>query len=373
MPIKVISGLPGHGKTLRMLSILDEEAKKGERPIYVAGVDGLIDGEWTVLDDPSRWSELPDGALVFVDEAWKWFGHLQDARGAKTPQYVLDLAEHRHRGMDFVWTTQNPSQLYPFARSLIADHTHVVRKAGTSACELYNWPELQDDVKSSHARSRAHKTFWMHPKSIYGMYKSSSLHTIKPSIPRAAILLPLIFGVAALLFAAVGKWLLDKMSPNVAMAGDVLQSQAAVPPAMQTSSIVRRERASEDLRYIDPLAYVRPRVPGLQWTAPAYDDVPFGEPPRMFCYISHKTPEGVCKCVTEQMTKIALDDDLCRLVVEHGVYDPLQRRDKSGSRDRQQQQAHHQDRSNPAIASTRASTVSRPYIGKPYTPPPGGI
>jgi hypothetical protein len=128
-----------------MVERLSEEAEKGERPLFAAGVDGLQPGMAAELVDPREWNAVkpgvagdcnctagppghahvvPDGSLIFVDEAWKWFGHLHDASRQATPPHVLQLAEHRHRGIDFVWTTQGPNQLYPFVRPLIADHYH---------------------------------------------------------------------------------------------------------------------------------------------------------------------------------------------------------------------------------------------------------
>ncbi|WP_223903055.1 zonular occludens toxin domain-containing protein, partial [Lactobacillus laiwuensis] len=127
MPIELFTGQPGNGKTALMMERLVAEAKAANRPIFAVGIDGLDPGLATVLDDARHWNDkdaegnyiVPNGSLIFVDEAWKWFGHLHDATRQQTPRHVLELAEHRHRGLDFVWTTQQPNQLYPFVRGLI--------------------------------------------------------------------------------------------------------------------------------------------------------------------------------------------------------------------------------------------------------------
>src|SRR5690606_6192513 len=129
----------GHGKTSLMVEHLLKEAKaKDPRPLVAYGIDGLKPGLATVLKDPREWNAvregetchchdtenseaceshvIPNGALIFVDEAWKWFGHLHNATRQSVPPHVLALAEHRHRGIDFVWTMQSPIQIYPFAR-----------------------------------------------------------------------------------------------------------------------------------------------------------------------------------------------------------------------------------------------------------------
>ncbi len=368
MPISVITGLPGHGKTLRMVSLIQEAAEKSERPIYVCGLDGLIDGNWTLIDDPTKWRELPDGSLIFVDEAWKWFGHLHDARGAKTPAHVLDLAEHRHRGFDFVWTTQSPAQIYPFARTLIAEHTHVLRKAGTGACELYNWPELQDDVKGTASRNRAHVTYWMHPKKLFGMYKSATLNTIKPKLPwKSMMLIPAL--LSALAFCV---WYAVDFVTSIGQAAESEAPAVANYSAPQTTMQATETDVHTQMRMTDPLAYIRPRVPGLPWTAPAYDAVPFADPPRYFCYISYKVPGGTCRCVTDQNTTYYLDDALCRVAAVDGVYDPIRRTAEERKRDPEpvrERALPAPQRALPATAAVRAASV--PYIGRNYEPPPG--
>lgn len=329
MPITVLTGLPGNGKSLRMVSMIQEAAEKGDRPIVVAGLDGLVDGPWTILDDPTKWQDCEDGSLIFVDEAWKWFGHLHDARGAKTPQHVLALAEHRHRGIDFVWTTQAPAQLYPFARQLIAEHTHIVRKAGTGACELYTWPELQDDVKGVASRGRAHRTFWMHPKKLFDMYKSASINTIKPKLPWAK--LAIIPGLLLALGFCV--WYVLDYFARLDEGAQVVEPSAARPVLTQWDDVTVIPQTA-DLRVTDPLAFIRPRIPGLPWTAPAYDDVPMADPPRYWCFISHKQPESTCRCVTDQGTTYMLPDALCRVAATEGVYDPIRRGAKNDQSNR---------------------------------------
>ncbi|MDC6711128.1 zonular occludens toxin domain-containing protein, partial [Leclercia adecarboxylata] len=145
----------------------------------------------TALDDAREWNAkdsqgnyvVPDSSLIFVDEAWKWFGHLHDATKQSTPKHVLDLAEHRHRGLDFVWTLQQPNQLYPFVRGLIGSHSHVVRRFGTKFIDVFRWGELQEDIKSSGKRELAQRTTRLLPSASFGSYKSAEVHTIKAKLP----------------------------------------------------------------------------------------------------------------------------------------------------------------------------------------------
>jgi zona occludens toxin (predicted ATPase) len=217
MPIHLYTGQPGNGKTALMVEHLIQEASKAERPIVAAGIDGLAEGLALELKDPRQWNAIdpdaeavcncsasdrphghviPDGSLIFVDEAWKWFGHLQDATRQKTPDHVLQLAEHRHRGIDFVWTTQMPNQIFPFVRGLGGAHTHVLRRFGTHMIDTYRWEEWVDDVKSITRRENSQKVTRRLPSQVFEKYKSATLHTIKRRILLKVMVLPLALLVA---------------------------------------------------------------------------------------------------------------------------------------------------------------------------------
>lgn len=319
MPITVITGLPGAGKTLRMMEHLLAEAKQGARRIYVAGIDGITDGPWTILDDPTQWQQCAPGSIVYVDEAWKWFGHLHDARSKPTPPHVLALAEHRHQGLDFVWTTQGPGQLYPFARTLIADHIHLVRRWGTPMCDVYQWGELVDDVKSQAMRDRAVKSVWTHPKKLYGSYKSAEVHTIKASVPWRIYALP-----AVLLAAIIAGWYAYRMLRPEAMTATIQQGQAAdasllASPLPSDTPGVARGRDSRPMTADEWLQQQQPRVAAAPWSAPIFDGREPVSEPRVYCMSSDVS----CRCVTEQATAYQMDDALCRVVARHGMpYNP---------------------------------------------------
>lgn len=264
MPIELYTGQPGNGKTALMMERLVEEAKRAERPIFAAGIDGLQDGLATVLDDPRKWNDkdadgnyvVPNGSLIFVDEAWKWYGHLHDATRQQTPKHVLDLAEHRHRGLDFVWTTQQPNQLYPFVRGLIGAHTHVVRRFGTKMIDVFRWGELNEEIKSSAKRDLAQRTTRLLPSSIFGAYKSAEVHTIKPRIPWKVMALP---GLV-ILAIALG-WLAYTMLKPSAMAGKLggkgTQSASADAAPGGSATTARRDGP----RWESPTEYAKQHLP----------------------------------------------------------------------------------------------------------------
>lgn len=323
MPIRLITGQPGNGKTLLMMQWLTDAASKADRPIYAAGIDGLAPGLAEPLENPRDWKDCPDGSLIFVDEAWKWFGHLHDASRAPTPKHVLDLAEHRHRGMDFVWTTQMPNQLYPFVRGLIAEHTHVIRRFGTSICELFTWGELCEDVKSQGMRTSALRRSWVHPKAMFDKFKSATQHTIKMRIPFRLLWIPasIVLASLAIFFAY------QKLKPaNMAAELTHQPIPASGLPAAGISS------GTSDDKKLPTTAdgwvkALTPTLPGVAYTAPVFaQSLEVSTHPRTLCTITgdYRAKDSVCRCFTEQVTPVTgVTDALCRSLALQGYYDPF--------------------------------------------------
>lgn len=345
MPIELFTGQPGNGKTALAMERLMQEAKKGERPIFAVGIDGLQPGLATPLDDARDWNKrdpatgeyiVPHGSLIFVDEAWKWFGHLHDATRQATPKHVLDLAEHRHRGLDFVWTTQQPNQLYPFVRGLIGTHHHVVRRFGTKMIDVFTWGELNEDIKSSAKRELAQRTTRLLPSSVFGAYKSAEVHTIKAKIPWKVMAIP-----GLVVAAGIAAWLAYSMLRPDAFAENLIGKEG--PNAAQAASApvpVSDGKSDGPARKWETLTdYARdhlPRFGTMPWTAPVFDQRSITADPQLYCMSSlagevadGQEREPSCTCLTEQGTRYELSQPECRTVARHGMpYNPYRRSDE---------------------------------------------
>jgi len=357
MPIKLITGIPGHGKTARLVKELLAAAEKGDRPIFAAGIDGLKPGLAQELKDPTRWQDCPDGSLIFVDEAWKWFGHLSNPSRQQTPAHVLALAEHRHRGIDFVWTSQGPNQLYPFARPLIEQHWHCIRKFGTHAVDLYKWGELVEDVKSQGMRDRAEKETTTLPSETFGLYKSASEHTIKSRIPWKVWLIP-----ACVVAGAVLIWLAYSFLRPDAMAaqltGKGASGEAAAPEGLLHYN--PSERQKKPLTDEEWLGRITPRFPGMHESMPIFDGREVQAVPRRFCVISGEGSDMRCNCYTEQVTLLRdIPPGVCLEVARWGEYDPFRAPPEPG-------QLHQAQEAQPVATRPPAGTGSLPSsVGTP--------
>lgn len=307
--IKVLTGLPGAGKTLRMVSLIDDAIKAG-RPVYVYGVEGLQPGGWESLDDPNAWQSLPDGAAVFIDEAQKVW---PSRRAGEPIPPVTALSEHRHRGFDFVLTTQHPTMLDSYVRKLVGEHQHVVRIFGGKAARLFIWQEMHDDPQSLATRDRAVGTVWRYPVALFQRYKSATLHTVKQRIPLRLLAIPVLVVVAALL-AWSGVNAITGIGQDSKATSTGAESQGPVTASLYGG----KPQTAAALPYLDRM---RPEIPALPWTAPAFADrAPVSEP-EIFCISSAKS----CTCLSEQGTRIAADDSTCRYIARNGVYNPYRR------------------------------------------------
>ncbi|MDR7135726.1 hypothetical protein J2X06_002944 [Lysobacter niastensis] len=353
MPIEVRTGKPGNGKTAFLMVDLMADVQKAERPIVASGIDGLQPGLATVLDDPTTWNDidpagppecncdkhpephahvLRNGAKWYVDEAWKWFGHLQNAARQQNPAHVLALAEHRHRGIDMVWTTQGPSQLFPFARPLIAEHRHYVRRYNTSFVDVFKWEELQDEVKNPARREAGMRSTVSLPKQVFGTYKSASEHTMKAKIPLQVYAVPVMILAVIAMGWGVFSWLKpDADAQDNTGAGAAMESAAADP-----SQAVPGDRASAP-KYATVDDYItahKPRISTAPWTAPVFDDRSATSDPQLICMqagagedVSGAHREESCSCRTEQGTPYKVTDAECRMIARQGApYNPYRER-----------------------------------------------
>ncbi|UIN27770.1 zonular occludens toxin domain-containing protein [Xylella fastidiosa] len=349
MPIHVITALPGGGKTAIMVEMLEAEAKLGARPLFAAGIDGLQPGLATVLDDPSQWNAkdaqgnyiVPDGSLIFVDEAWKWFGMKYGGSGMRqtTPDHVRALAEHRHRGLDFVWTTQQAhKQLYSFVHGLIGRHTFIKRRFGTRFLDVWEWDELVENVNSSSNREFSRHSVRTLPKHVYSLYKSAEIHTIRSRIPLRLLLIPLcaVLSIVCMWYAwhslrpdSIGATLLGQQSPE--------KAELAKPVGTAGRSSGAPSGVGQAPRWATAVAYARdhlPRFPSMPWTAPIFDGRSLTADPQLICMSGGEGLDAQghykgasCTCYTEQGTLYDLLEAECRRIARSGpVYNPYRER-----------------------------------------------
>ena len=307
MPINFVSGLPGHGKTLWLLARLKPEAERDHRPVFHNDIPGLNIPGWQP-HPADNWMDLPPNSIMVIDEAQ--FVFPVRPRSAANPPHLDQLATHRHRGIDIWVISQHPTLLDNFVRKLVDRHFHVVRAFGTHNATIYEFPTgIENDPAKNRRREGVVLHKWRYPKEVFAWYKSSELHTVKRRIPMRVWWAVAAFIVMPVLFWYV--WVRISRPHNI--------DQAA---ASTSSPVTPGQAASVPMRAVPPRladamsaqAYIdtfRPRIPGLAFTAPAYDALtkPVEAPYPSVCMYADAMP---CRCWSQRGFRLAVPEDLCR-------------------------------------------------------------
>jgi zona occludens toxin (predicted ATPase) len=327
--IRLITGLPGSGKSLRAIWYARKAISDG-RSVYIYGIDGLQDFGWLPLDDPNQWESLPDGSLVIIDEAQKVW---PTRRSGDAPPYIKALSEHRHHGFDFILVTQHPSMLDAYVRKLVGTHEHVIRQFGAQVSKVITWGECYDDPQSLATRQRGTESLWKYPTDCYSLYKSATLHTVKRLIPFRVAIIPIL-----LLLTCVLSWFAYK-------------SVRSVTGKHDSSSVSQDQSKSGVVPPIDSALYLRqylPRVAGMPWSAPWHDNAKPTAKPDILCVFSES--KG-CRCYTEQITRLDVPMLQCIQIAKNGIYnpfrDPLPQSQDTQSSVASSDSSHHKDESLP--------------------------
>lgn len=310
MPVKLYTGLPGAGKTARVVDeILRLQETDPTRPVFQVGIDGLAEGLATTLtpDELHKWWELPPTSIIAIDEAQE----LMPLDRGQPPEWVKRLSKIRHEGMDLLLTTQHPNMLSSYVRRLVDLHVHLVRKFNTKVVMSFTWPRCVENCEKPSAQKPAQHAVVTLPSRVFDLYKSAEAHTMKRRIPVRAFMLPVLVVLAIAAVVAIPFILYH------------IKHQVAAVPTAKSATVAKRVQAADDgLRQAHYAQWLAPRVPGLPWTAPAYDQMTVQSQPRVYC-IAVADSKGTCGCISEQGTRMTVPADVCRSIAANGVYDPF--------------------------------------------------
>jgi zona occludens toxin len=298
--ITLTTGLPGGGKSLYTICYIKRLAEKENRPVFYHGIKELA-LPWILLEDPTKWHECPEGAIIVIDECQSTFR--PRANGAAVPKHVAELETHRHKGHDLFFITQHPMLLDPNVRRLVGKHFHVVRNFGFNKATIHEWNQLKESPDKTRSDSIRHD--FIYPKEAFTYYKSAEVHTVKGKLPARVYMLLLIpFLVAGLVWASFSILNRDK----TAEAAEHDHKTSDIPSSFKTAEATKPD-------YVEARM---PRISGMPQTSPVYDDLtrPVEVPyPAACVLIRHK-----CTCYTQQATKLETDDVICRQIVANGLF-----------------------------------------------------
>jgi zona occludens toxin len=322
--MSLLTGILGSGKTLRAVQLMNEAIKEDEK-VYQSGFKGLeVPGviDW---EDPRKWQELPSGAILFVDEAQKWFG---ERRSGYAPDYLKAMNTMRgEEGVRMVLLTQHPKYLDSHIKDLVGCHEHLLRESGKLASKLYRCDEIMEDPRSPRGRSKADYEVFRFPIETAGkMYVSAnSPHTIKYRMPALVKKAILIGGAGALVLCGVWFFMFRSAYADVASTKEQGAGAAAGAPTATRSGSGDPASTSSASRVAmrtgtDYIAAITPQVQDVPWSAPAFMARPVVSDPHIYCMSTNNS----CRCVTEQHTRVVVRDDVCRDIARWGEpYNPF--------------------------------------------------
>lgn len=319
MALFVIDGVPGSGKTLNTIKEVRDRALKEARPVYYNYITDLSpDLGWQELSDDEvrNWhNDLPEGAILVIDEAWRLFPKWESKK--QPPDFVLAFFQHRKKGHDVYLVVQSARvQLDPVVYENTEAHIHFQRVAGSQMVKRFEWNGTVGNPKSASSIAVARIAYQRLDPSIFQLYKSAEVHTHKFRPPLKFLLLIGVAVVAVFFVIYNGYQVRQGMSArkdtglgSAIVAANTVPGTSANRPADQASTT-----ALDIARY-------KPRLPDMPWTAPVYDNLrqPKSFPRAAACMLNPKT--DTCRCYTQQATPIAVPDRFCRQMVKGGQFD----------------------------------------------------
>lgn len=235
--LKLITGIPGSGKTLFAVSMLKKVVEHNatlpvdeQRNIY-CDITGLtIEG---IEPPPLDWRQTPPKSLLIYDEA-QFQKPFQAGRGLSPYQYIQELTIHRKTAHEIWYITQDPKRLHGNILDMVEQHFHLDRPYGAKLANIYQFRGAERNPRSRTAIERAErKTLFNYDKRLFDLYQSSEVEDgIKLRLPLKMVLFVLapfaLFGFSAYTWFSDDNKMV-KGSPDAAIAQPVATA-VPVPP-----------------------------------------------------------------------------------------------------------------------------------------------
>lgn len=341
------TGKPGHGKTLNTIREVDQKAASEGRVVYFHNINGLkpeqLKASWFKFDEPEKWFELPQDAIIVVDEAQGWFG-ARDPR-ARPPEHITRFETMRHQGHEVHLVTQDPRYLDVHLRRLCNGHIHYWRVFKSQQLLRFESEVVVEKVEVKSSFKDADKKTLRLDKKYFGVYTSTNAkHHFQTKVPTKFLLaLGVIFAASFLVYRAYERYEQGKMEAQAASSAPQAETGVVDQVKSTVGSLINPAANQASKAPLSPEQYLalrQPRIPDIPSSAPLYDQLT--EPktyPRLSCVMSsdgnyiernrrrYRVIEAgdrsfICECFTQQGTWHKTTFGFCKNMVEHGAFDP---------------------------------------------------
>lgn len=211
--IRLITGLPGSGKTLLAVELIKQNSSSEDiRPVF-SNISGLAHDKLRTfeLENPDTWYDLPPHSIIIIDECQRWFRPRPN--GSTVPKFISELETHRHYGHDIILITQHPRLVDIHVRKLVEQHQHVVRPFGMNYRKLHEWQSCNEDPAPSTTEKDALVKKIAFDKKLYDCYKSATVHVVKKRIPYKKLAVAIACLLAAPALFAYSVYSVSNMHP----------------------------------------------------------------------------------------------------------------------------------------------------------------
>lgn len=187
MTIRLITGIPGSGKTLYAVSELKKEIEanlKADEPrkIY-CDITGLK--YENIEAPPIDWRETPPRSLLIYDEA-QFHKEFKPSRGNNPYKFVEELTIHRKTGHEIWFITQDPKRLHNDILAMVEQHHHLERPYGAKLASIFKYRGCERNPSAKTVKERAeNKSVFTYDKSLFELYESAQVKDgIKFRLPK---------------------------------------------------------------------------------------------------------------------------------------------------------------------------------------------
>lgn len=199
MTIRLITGIPGSGKTLYAVSELKkfiEQHKDDPEPrkIY-CDITGLkIDG--VEKEVPIDWRDTPPRSLLIYDEA-QLHKEFKPTRSQSPYEFVEQLTVHRKTGHEIWFITQDPKRLHNDILAMCEQHHHLERPYGAKLATIYFYRGHERNPSAKTVKLKAeNKSLFAYDSSLFELYESSQVKDgIKFRTPKALVFWLVVFAL----------------------------------------------------------------------------------------------------------------------------------------------------------------------------------
>lgn len=367
--LTLILAQPRTGKSQYAVKLGQEHKAEGRR-VFVTNFNQTVEQRaetgFEVYDTPDDWwNSLPHGAVWIIDEAQDIWPQRDKSR--TLPEHIKLLSKHGHHDLTIYIITQDAMQLDVHIRRNCNITLYLTRPLNLNRALVYTfrgYQEMPNDAwrRSQVLKSAESKKRFKYDKKLQRLYTSASAHEhIKKRFPLRLLLLPVLVAVVLWLLWFAWSRLRSDADPTKAPSSAVAAVAAAVTGAGAPTAATPVTVSPG--QWMDRF---KERVPGVPWSAPAYDGFQVKDYPRPFCIISGPEWEDSCHCYTQQATRLKVSDEQCRDYVHNGAWDPFKEPQGQGGAEQQREMSKGFEAvSSPSSAVTLMLPIAPTSIGEP--------